>query len=982
MTTLPAWIDVDGGLGDLSRLVPDLGFYAELARNWRVIAARVHQLGVDAPVDSPVRLAVYVAARIDDPALVAIFDELGLGGLHAKLKAVGDTFSDPGAPWAKLLQPCDAFTESYASEAVGGLDEGDDPGLVTLHIPSLEATGEAKAGPGTLSFGLTAAAGLDCEAGAAWPFRGDTVPPGLLRIGGSGKVTTNAGFALPFGQIGAGEAKAAASAEAMLSYFFRPTDPSMQFAEALVPALSALPVPLDLVDINHAIELSGLEGIVVACDGAVSAGLGATIGESFAIPDVASLTAGLVAELAFRRNARWLLSLRRTPGGLRFVLSRDQTREKSWSVGIDLAVDYGALAKRVHDIVLSADGLAQPVLSQIKPFLSPGSYLTQQASDLLSAAVASITDNDQLRSALSKDLGAVLGRGGDVQLATADYLKQRIAELAATEVGALLTDSETWAQTIAAGLATKFPALGEAGLTEALAARLKPMLGDVRKRFDGLVRRLAADPGQSAALARELRMIGIEVASAATDADALLAGVRDLVERIDAFAQQVLAATGDGVAHKLQARFGWNGKDSNALHYELAGTISAVTEDTAALWRALATGQLEPFQRMLADPALAPPGLTLDPTSSLSRFAGRHRGFALEIVVLGVSASITSIVEGKAKIVRSAGGDVVVEAEGKAMRDVDGFDEGRGATFISSWDLALLKVEGRTRRSMGVSLAFDHDDKDLQSTEVTGFLAGLARNGLVEQSRVQSAEAIYQGWRVRTQPGKRVAGRIDVRMALPSVAVERMVALGRLGGVKGSANQAKLVSLAGRTLMACGVSDEQRLERDAKEARREFEELAGLTDPWRVMYALQDVDLTPPQSSVQTAHRYTAFGQLLPRAISFPKLLATMASIYDAIPVGAGASGTWTEVDYARAEKDLASLARKWLRLNQKFIFWFKADLHPVMIAFLRLLAAMNRATVLTDDPFADLDVMPAVAETSRLFQITMSQSGEASAAL
>ena len=224
MTTLPAWIEVDGALGDLSKLEPDLGVYAELARNWRVIAARVHQLGAEAPVDSPVLLAVYVAERIDDPALATAFDELGLGALHIKLRAVADRFTDSSSLWAKLLQPCDAFIETYASETVDGLDEGDDPGLVTLRIPPLEATGEAKAGAGSLSFGITAAAGLACEAGAAWPFRGDAVLPGLLRIGGSGKVTTTAGFALPFGQIGAGQVKAAASAEAMLSYFFRPTD--------------------------------------------------------------------------------------------------------------------------------------------------------------------------------------------------------------------------------------------------------------------------------------------------------------------------------------------------------------------------------------------------------------------------------------------------------------------------------------------------------------------------------------------------------------------------------------------------------------------------------------------------------------------------------------------------------------------------------------------------------------------------------------
>jgi len=70
---------------------------------------------------------------------------------------------------------------------------------------------------------------------------------------------------------------------------------------------------------------------------------------------------------------------------------------------------------------------------------------------------------------------------------------------------------------------------------------------------------------------------------------------------------------------------------------------------------------------------------------------------------------------------------------------------------------------------------------------------------------------------------------------------------------------------------------------------------------------------------------------------------------------GAEEAPPWPEQDYADAEKAMARDARPWLRLNRKFLFWFKAGLHPAMIAFLRLLAdmkqpAMNQAVLASGD--------------------------------
>lgn len=974
--TFPSWITIDRAVGDLTPFIPELQVYTEFAKHWRAIAAQLWKLGADAPVDSPVALATYVASRLEDPSVAEVFATLGLDGLRGQLATIGHGFTDPDAPWAKLLQPSNAFLESYGPQAGNGLfEDGDNPGLIRLAIPTLAEDGVAPVAKGSMTFGISAAGGLECEAGSVWPFRGDGVVPGLLRIGADGMVKAKAGVSLPFGTIGSGTAETAASVDARFDVFFRPASPASAFAEILFPALTSIPDPIDLSQINHAVELAGLEGIVLACGGAASAGLAATLGVGSAIADFASITAGLVADLQFKRNARWLLSLRKTAEGLHFVLSRAMSRERNWSVGVDIGVDYSGLARRVHDTLVRVDGLAEPILAQIRPFLSPGTYIAEHAGGLLNAAVASIVDEPELKAAFAQDIGLVLGTSLGTDAALANYVRGRIADLAADHAGGILADADAWSRAIGDGFAAAFPALGAPDLADRLVARIRPMLSDIGLQFETALDGLVHQEGLAAAL----KAAGVELSSAEADADELLAGLRSLVEKFDGFARTVIAKTGEGIDHKLQARFGWTGGSTSGVHYELIGTFAHAGPELASLWRALVTGRLEPFQRILADPSVAPAGLRVDPASSLSRFAGRHHGFALEVVVLDLTVSIRSIVTGKAQITLSANGDIAVSAEGSATRTVEGFDEGRGASFVSAWDLALHKADGPQggQRKMSVAVAFDHDDKKLGADEVSGFLGGLAAQGLVESARVQRALEVYQEWRTATLPGQAVRGRIDVHMALTGAAVTRMVALGRAGGVKGSTAQLQIFTCAARALLAAGVTDNKRIDRDCREARREFAQLAAVDDPWRIMYGLQDVDLTPPQTGGQRGYVYSAFGQIIPRAIGFPRLLATMAQIYDAIPMGAHLAGPqWTERDYARAEETMAAEARLWLRLNQKFVFWFKEGLHPVLLAFLRLLADMNRPLLGEGDPFKELDQHVDTAASSPLFTITLAQPG------
>ena len=973
--TLPVWLKVEDALGDLSKTIPQLKAYAGLAKHWRDIALAVRKLAADAPVDSPLNLLNYLAVNIGKKEIAELFKELGLSTLHAQLAEVGGEVVDPKAPWAKLLQPTSGFVETYLEKPAeeGTLDDGKSPGLVQLGIPKLTSAASASLEPATFELAGTGKATLDCEAGSVWPFRGDSVAPGLLRIGASGAFEAKAGVSLPFGQIGSGAAQAEGSAKAELNCYYRPARPDMLFAEAVTSTLMSLPNPLNLSEINHAVRLAGMEGMVLVCDGKVSSGLSATLGKDFSFEQLASVSAKMVAQLEFKREARWLLSLRNTGSGLNFVLSRALTRDRDWSVGVDIGLDYSGLARQVHDALSEALEVIGPELESIRPFLSPGTYISENLGALLDSAVRSIISNPDLRAALLQDLGRVLGQSDSKDNALATYLRDSIVDLAASHAGGVTSDMEAWAQHIASGVSEKFPALSSDDVKNALVAQIKPLLDDVRAKFDSAVTKLAAQANVSKSLAD----IGVELNKKLSKADRLTAGIRDVVVKFDAFSNEVLEKAGESIKHKLTAKFGWNGGVSSGEQYELVGTFDQVNEETAALWRALVTGRLEPFQRILASPEAAPVGLRLDPKSSLMRFVDKHRGFSLELVVLGLNLSIKSIIKAEASIELSAGGDITVLAKGMAEVDVVGFKEGRSASFVNSWDLALLKTQDAALggdRKMSVSLKLDHSDRDLEPKEVDGFLGGLGQAGLIESSRVKRAQEIYQGWRL-TNTGKPIQGRVEVGFAMTAQSVLRMVALGRICGTDGTQQHRAVFTTAAQALLLSGATDTDRLDRDCREARREFKELAKVDDSWQILYALRTVDLTPPEVAGHRGYNYAAFGKLMELSKSFPRILSQLAQIYDAIPVGAVGTGTrWSEKDYVRAEMALAKDARRWLRLNQKLIFWFKSDMHPAAIAFLRLLADLNQVMA-TSNPLEGFDARLETARSNNLFSITMKPS-------
>lgn len=988
MTKLPEWIDVPDIAGDMGKLVPHLDLLVKYSAVWLDIGRKLTGK-VDVPIRDSVALLSYLVDKADDAEVTAMLEEVGLGDLAAKLSDIEAEIFDEKKDWHKLLKQCADFSESYTqsnpSEDIWQIEDGDNAGRIALRLPNLVAAQGDKGSDSGFYVGIGGEVGIGCEAGAIWPFRKDNVPTGLFCMSLDGKANASARGALPIGQFGSFTGKAGAEGKVNLGYYFRPKRPGMIVAEALLESAPAIPMPHRLSQIVNAMTYNGLEGMVLSCDGRLESGIEVALGKDFDVPSIMSAKVGVSASLSLLRAANLILSIRRVATGrIDFALTRAIADEAGWGVGVGIDIDYAPLARLVHDRLVEIDGLASPMLARVKPFLSPGTYLLNEAAEKLQSTANLILNDEALREALVKDLSVLLGKSGDEQSAVAEVLQKKISDLAAKHSSAAFEDVKGWGNAIAGDLLSRLPAFVSDPLREALEQKIAPLLDSVKEEFEQTVQNLVTTSAGAKALKDELKKIGVAVSSGADDANKALKDVRKLVTVFEKFSKDLLEKTGESVQHKISTGFGWTGTQNRGHHYELMGSfvLTAPGADFNALeelWTKLAAGKLEIFQPMLADSTKQPAGFELNPSSALSRFGSKTSAFTFELAVLGFEVSIKTIVEGKARITTTMGGRITVTASSKAQREVDGFGEGRAAGFVSSWDLAMHKRDAKfgVQRAMTFALSLDHDDSDLSESEVKGLLEGLSKRGLIQNTRSEKAITLYQQWQQLAKPNKKVRGRIEIDMQLPPAGIERMLALGSALRRNTPAIERELFIKVAAFLLESGVSNHDRFERDCKEARREFKELAKVQDDWVVIYALRKMDLKPEKVGGYQGYRYAAFEQLIPRCLSFSAILRIMAEIYEAIPTGEAESGQqWTENDYINAEKRLAGEVKKWIRLNQSFIFWFKDGMHPALLAFFALLADIDQPLPSEGGPI-DNDGAINVGTANNLFRVTMIRKPE-----
>lgn len=965
MGDLPDWVTFDGHSGELGAVAEAIEPFAELAEQWAGIGKALIGLVAGVPLDSPFKVASYVLAHLDDAAVKAVVP----ADLRERLAAAVQAWDQ--SRWSNLVKPLSELAERYdgADGPDSDFDSGSNTGMVPLRLPGLTKKQATAAGGATLSFDLAATGAIEVEGGALWPFPKDGGAAGLVRLGLHGAVKAGAGLAAPFGAALSGKLDGGVSGAADLDlYFAGPGDPI--FASALLAAVGALPDPFDLIALGNAAAFHGFDGLTLFIKGSVTAGAEIAFGKDFTLPDVLTGHAGLTASANFSRESQWVLSLRRAVSGRGFdvVLSRKKASEAEWALGAGLKLDVSQALRPVKAMLDDAIDFADSRLATLRPFLNPGTYALDALRKEIDAAAAALVSDAGLAKAIASDAQLVIGGTAPGGLSTAQWMAERLADAISAAAEPLFVDADAAVAAVRQQLAALVPVdLRALARPDEALAPLKNLIDALHADFAAAIGKLPSDAKLTAGLSKALSDIGIKVKGAADDADAALAGVRQLFARYDALAKDAQAAVETVTTKAIAANFSLFGSDEAQTHYEIRGHFSDCNPDTARLWRALATGRLQPLQDLLRQPDLVP-GFDLDEAqSSIARFASSTRGTAATLALFDIALSLRSVAVGEATVTAS-GGRIVVKGKAEATNTVTVGGTSRVATFLSVYDLVTYK-QGGADRALSLSVDLIRKDDAFRAKDLESFLTGLEEQRIIAPKRGRTARDDLQAALIAAK-AKAVSGDVSFHLDLPPTGIATMLALGRLVRPGGVVERA-LFTVAVEVLLATGYVDAHSWQN----AREKLAKTYGTKDPVGTFYLMKGkipmAAASPPgKGAAPTVDLLAALRVLQPLCAALPALFGTLAEVYDAIP-GAGNSVIWTEQDYKARELKIAQFAGPWIPTKR----WGQQN--PAMLAFLRLLLQLETLPPFVDESAAAdavplLGKVPDLALSDRRMALTM----------
>lgn len=964
MTAIQTWIINSGKAIDFGEITDLIGPVADFAERWEDVGRGLIELGkAGANISTPAGLLSFVLDNLSDGDVTSVLDAID-ETLSPRLVQIKADYQK--SQWSKLLEPVEDLQEAYLpkTDETVPFNRGTDEGLIELAIPKKTASGAANLGKLDLTFGVSAAAALELEAGALWPFESDKVAPGLLRLGARGELGVQAGAKAPISTWGSIGGKFEAEAKAELGYFYRP-DPKSVFLNTVGPAFNGLVSPANLDTLASAISYNKLEGVVMLIEGSASGKAELDLGQSLALGDV-GLKLGLTGSVRYARQSQWALSLRKVPAGYNVVLSRLKAREDGWSVGAGLTVDVSELAQKANQALDQVTDFTGPALKEIKPFLSPGTYALEKLEKPLDKAVDQLLKDSALAAALKQDLGLLLGNEPGDSLALESALKDKLtASLDEVTGGVTRAVSDFTDETIAA-LVAKLPDIAVGNLQK----KAKDEVGDLVEKliddFEDKAKDLVKTKGRTDKLAAELASIGAKVTSGAKKADNALAKVRELVAAYESYAKKAretlekLAKT--EIAIKLESSY----SKSEAAHYEVLGTITKVNDQTEQLWHELALGRLPAVERMLLDPDLAPDGFVLSPQSSLTLTSQSVRGRALSIDALGEVFKVQVTASGKAEI-RFQNGKITVEAMAEAKRLNASFGPTRTSSFLSVVELQQFKT-GKDARSVDLAIEFLREDDKIKRKELDTFLKGLSENNLISQPRAEAARDLLQQ---TILGGRKVKGDIGFRLELSPQQLKRLLAIGK-AATQYSEVEAALFKLAARMMIEVHNTDPLRMGRalEAFTGADDFE--AQLDLYWADRLLLNN----PGRWGGATSREWKIIRPLKTNRGLFEGLPAIFISLYEthaALPKTAFQEG-WTIEDYREKQQEIADAAARWIKTKANIV---SGELHPVMLTILHIFMALERGHLPSDRDgiVAFVDAMAAPFDTAAptsMLQLTM----------
>jgi hypothetical protein len=845
---------------------------------------------------------------------------------------------------------------------------GNPGGAASIGWTITTPTAAAPAAPPEYSFNFSGNASLTFNAADKWP----SPPAGsdqLLSVKAEGKVDVGASATVPFDAFGKLKVGGDASLDISIAYYFKPSAGDL-YVSALANALLNLADPYDLASVWECFG-KGLQGVVYTYTGDASVQVQVTIADSVALGDGVQGELGATVAVTAGVSGTYASTLYKTASpsgfGVSVKLNRGKTSTADISGNVGVSVDLSPLTKPLSDLVATIAADWNAALDKIKPFLSPGTWLQQNALQALKDEIGKAVKDPDLRQALITDSQGALAIGAPMDEALSTWLLGKIGS--ALDLGSALVDGDIdkAVSRVVAQLGASAPAFAQtvANNAEAMAAQA------VKQAEKGLEDAISNAIGPAKTdLAGALKAAGVEVSGVANTLNTALAPVRDLLNKIDTvFQTKILQPVQQALKQKVTAQFTFDDSVSSGASVEVDGGFTADTKETEATFRSLATGNLNALVKVIDG---APtPGFTLDETASaITRFSNSKRTEGVDISFLGIVLSGSAILAADATTVVDGAGNVHVDASANLDKTYNA--PLGGARKVSLVETAALVQAGMTRAAgrppvLELGATASYVDSAEGKGPVADFIQRLLNANLLSADGAKSAHATFSNW---SSPDGKINGSIAASLRLSSGQIDALLRLDKRDA--GKLNDEAALAIIGAGLNALksqpGLLDKRSFDIGEGLARGLFASPAappGATAEYVVLNYQDRIpfrnlpdpgETTPDQPATLDPNgerAYEYFLQVAAQLLELVDLVQTMGDIYASkAQAGSGTSG-WTVADYRRRQEKLLDDSVNWVTVFAWLIN--PPAVTPMTIAFLRamcdLAGAPGVVLTLTDKP-------------------------------
>ena len=770
---------------DLTELREALEQFEEMKARWSDIRAELAQLQQDLTYEEWARK---VFEGVESSDVTDVLSGVGLGEVHTKLAGwLGKVDQEDREKLFLLLRPIN-----------GEFPEGKD--TVALPLFTLDETIDGSANS-PWSLGLEASSKLEVEAATSWPYESDEIDRDLLsfRLSLDGSAEAKAKLPVQFASI---SGKAGTEQSFKLAYFYDYSASDLPFVAAAAGSLEDLINPFSFNSVWSRLSSgdSHAFGATFDYDGNVQLGLEVAIATVFE-GEALGAAPTLKLEASVRRPVKASVSLRRgrpiaDGHSVLMTLSRKKSTIRRFAASGGVKVDFSKSAEKLHKILSQRLDAWEKGFEEIKPYLSPGTFLREELADELKGLIGELVDDADLAAALKSDASIALGLKSGKKSEVTSWLSTMVTDKIDSFAGDYLSGREEAVSEVLDQVLGELPVVSILGedVNAKVETTLKGLLDKVLNKLRGKVRSIyndaKEDAGALADLGKELGRIGAKSDEAVVTLDDVTKGVSEVIESHFKRFRSLIEKLEDAANTTLTAEIDIEDVLENGVNFEFAGEFTKRTPAAAALFRSLMAGGYQEVERQIFN-GVEVDGFVLDAAKTkLGRFTRRERGWGFKVSFAGISIGGREKLKASVETVISADGKLSIDAEGLASRSLTKRGDKRSFNFLS--DVSLLHVKATAQRNaerlFEESLSFQmvYDEDHLERDEVTAFLSDLSRTPflptgdettpkLLDAQAQVLALARIDNWIANPGGRAKLSGEMELRLMVGSDAIVRQL---------------------------------------------------------------------------------------------------------------------------------------------------------------------------------------------------------------